>query len=75
MHWLSLHKTGATGNEIQAIAGPLADTETRVLSRAEGFHIFSGGVSTMCLIPDTIRVLMLVKNRLMLAHINLTKKD
>ena len=43
-------------------------------------HIFSGGRDTISLqraslIPDTIRVLMLVKNRLRLAHIDLTKKD
>jgi len=43
-------------------------------------RIFSGGHDTISLqraslIPDTIRVLMLVKNRLRLAHINLTKKD
>ena len=43
-------------------------------------RIFSGGHDTISLrraslIPDTIRVLMLVKHRLRLARINLTKKD
>ncbi|KAF8802971.1 hypothetical protein BYT27DRAFT_7111058, partial [Phlegmacium glaucopus] len=43
-------------------------------------HIFSGGrdtISLRCasLIPDTIRVLMLVKHRLRLAHIQLQKQD
>ena len=43
-------------------------------------RIFSGGRDTISLrraslIPDTIRVLMLVKNRLRLARIDLTKKD
>ena len=43
-------------------------------------RIFSGGHDTISLrraslIPDTIRVLMLVKNCLRLARIDLTKKD